>query len=114
MRYRPSCARQRRGVDGECHAQHRLVDGQAGQRLRIGRVGERVSDLDFRETGDDEQVAGRRSSTSTRLIPLESEQLRQPPHQLRRALGRLLVEQRHVLAVRSVPATTLPMARRPR
>ena len=51
-------AGQGRRVDAEGHRQHGLVDGEAGQRLGVGRVGERVADLDLGEPGDDEQVAG--------------------------------------------------------
>ena len=51
-------AGERRGVDAEGHAQHRLVDREAGQRHGVGRVGEGVADLDLGEAGDDEQVAG--------------------------------------------------------
>ena len=57
----PSLPGQRRGVDAEGHAQHRLVDGEAGQRVGVGRVGEGVADLDLGEAGHHEQVAGRRA-----------------------------------------------------
>ena len=51
-------AGQRRRVDAERHAQHGLVDGEAGERVGVGRVGERVADLDLGEAGQHEQVAG--------------------------------------------------------
>ena len=45
-------AGERRGVHAEGHAQHRLVDDEARQRHGVGRVGERVADLDLGEAGD--------------------------------------------------------------
>ena len=51
---------QRRRVDPERHPQRRRVDVQAGQRSRVGRIGERVADRDLGQAGDRHDVAGAR------------------------------------------------------
>ena len=50
-------AGQRRGVDAERHPQGRLVDRQAGQRARVGRVGDGVADGDLGQAGHGHDVA---------------------------------------------------------
>ena len=52
------CPASGRGVDAEGHAQHRLVDGEAGQGRGVVGRGDGVADLDLGEAGHDEQVAG--------------------------------------------------------
>ena len=46
------------GVDAERHRQARLVDGEHGQRARVGGVGQRVADRDVGQAGDGDDLAG--------------------------------------------------------
>ena len=47
-----------RGVHAERHAQRRLVDVEARERARVGRVGDRVPDRDLGQARDRDDLAG--------------------------------------------------------
>ena len=54
-------AHQRRGVDADRHRDGGLVDGDAGQRDGVVRVGEGVADRDLRDAGDRDEVTRARA-----------------------------------------------------
>ena len=101
-------AGQRRGVDGEGHAQHRLVDREALERLGVGRVGEGVADLDLGEARHDEEVAGDALVDLLATDAAEPEQRGEAALERRLALGELLVEQHDVLALAQAAAHDAP------
>ncbi len=51
-------AQEGRGIDLEGHADGRLIDGQAGQRLDGGRIAQGVGNLRFGDAGESHDVAG--------------------------------------------------------
>ena len=51
-------ARQRRAVDAEDHVERRFVDGEALERAGIGRIADRVADLDVLHPADGADVTG--------------------------------------------------------
>jgi len=89
---------ERRGVDSEGHAQHRLVDGQTGESFRQLGGCDRVADLDFGKAGDDEQIARRQGFDLVAAHTLERHQLGEATLQRRLTLVELGREQRHGLA----------------
>ena len=98
MTYLPSLAGERRGVDAERHAQHRLVDGQSGEGDRSFGRRDGVADLDLGEAGDDEQVAGRQLGNFIAADALERHQLGEAALQRRLTFGELLLQQGNGLA----------------
>ena len=91
-------ARHRRRVDTEGHAQHRLVDDEAGQCHRVLDRGDGVADLDLGETGHDEQVAGRQLVGLVAADAFEGHELGEAALERGLTLGELLLEQGHGLA----------------
>ena len=91
-------ASERRRVHAEGHAQHRLVDHQAGQcHWRLDR-GDGVADLDLGESGNHEQVARREFLHFVAAHAFERHQLAEATLERRLTLGELFFEQRNGVA----------------